>query len=62
MKRIIVAAAAVITIGFLSGASGCQDTSKGKHCNPGDTRGSKGHTDICDDNGKWKPMTKQVKP
>lgn len=43
-------------------AGGCQDTSKGKHCSPGDTRGSKGHTDVCNKDGKWTPMTKQITP
>jgi hypothetical protein len=31
-------------------------------CQPGDTRASKGHTDVCNKDGNWTPMRKQVKP
>lgn len=57
-----VAAAFCLVLVLLSGASSCQDTSKGKHCSPGDTRGSKGHTDICNKDGKWTPYVKPIVP
>lgn len=47
---------AALTVLATATAGGCED-SKG-HCTPGDTRGSKGHTDVCNDHGKWAPYVK----
>lgn len=60
MKKILIGLAAVIALGVTTGAGGCQD-SKGT-CHPGDTRASHGHTTVCNEDGKWAPMTHQVKP
>lgn len=60
IKRTVVGVVAVVVLATMAGASGCQD-SKGT-CHPGDTRAGKGHTEVCNDHGKWTPMTKQVKP
>lgn len=58
-KTIATAAAGII---LASGAStgGCSD-SKGT-CHPGEVRATHGHTDTCNKDGKWEPMTRQIKP
>lgn len=58
MKKTILTLVAVLAL-TTGAAGGCQ--SKGT-CHPGDTRGSKGHTDICNDQGKWTPMRTPIKP
>lgn len=60
LTKALATAAAGLILASGSGNGGCSD-SKGS-CHPGDTRAAHGHTDRCNDHGKWEPMTKQTKP
>lgn len=54
--RLVSLLVAIAVLAALTGASGgCE--SKGT-CKPGDTRAAKGHTDVCNSDGKWTPYVK----